>query len=276
MNRFIFGILLLAIIGAMFVGITSLQNTNAETKKKVVNNCITDENGKCVTKQIYKSKNGDIEVENNFDISQTVGGVNGSNPTVDQLARDMINQLGNETQAQGAQIETLFETTENTDQRVTTLEDNQSDISQEITIINDRLGQQADTINTLIANNVTLFEMVEDAITDIENGNGTVIIPPIDNETNGGGNETNGNGGNGTIPDNGNGNGGNGTIPDNGGNGNGNETNGNTTIPDNGGNGDGNGGNATDSGGNVTDEDSGEGILPTTLTGFRLGNLVIS
>ena len=156
---------------AMFAG---LQTQSAIADKTIVNQCKIDKDtGKCEFDQTYKSKRGDIKVKNEIDatnILQTGGGGGGNVSNVDQQARDRISTLETDNAALKTSNESAFK---------------------EIKILQDRVGQQADVLNTLVANNATVFSMLDQAITDIEGNQSTGGggVPPINNT---GGNESGG------------------------------------------------------------------------------------
>jgi hypothetical protein len=181
-KQFIFVSVLMLAVTLTFAAL--ITPTYADSKKTVVNNCVIDrDTGKCEVKQIYKTRNGDIDVTNNIDASAILGGGSGNGSTVDSVAR-------------ASNIEQ--------DQKIGDLQENQTklirnetDDDKEFKILVDRVGQQADTINTLLDNNATLFEMLSDAVIDVDGSNATApgtnsTIPevPTDNQTNTGGNTT--------------------------------------------------------------------------------------
>ena len=145
--------------------------------KTVVNNCKIDKTtGKCEFDQTYKSKNGDIKVLNKIDASGVLGGGGGGGgnaSTVDQQARDRISALETENTGLKDKVDLLTASNESA--------------FKEIKIIQDRLSQDADIINTLVENNATVFNALGNAITDVEGnqstgGGGGVVT----NESNGG------------------------------------------------------------------------------------------
>ena len=147
--------------------------------KTVVNNCKIDKTtGKCEFDQTYKSKNGDIKVLNKIDASGVLGGGGGGGgnaSTVDQQARDRISALETENTGLKDKVDLLTASNESA--------------FKEIKIIQDRLSQDADLINTLVSNNATIFNALGNAITDVEGnqstgggGGGGVVT----NESNGG------------------------------------------------------------------------------------------
>jgi hypothetical protein len=107
-----------AILTAMIlvVGIVSVVGINttfADSKKAIVNNCVVDKDtGKCDIKQFYKTKNGDIEVTNNVDVSAIMGGGSGNVSTVDQEARDGVTALQNQDTIQDNNIGSVQAQTE--------------------------------------------------------------------------------------------------------------------------------------------------------------------
>jgi hypothetical protein len=87
------------------VSVIGINTTFADSKKAIVNNCVVDKDtGKCDIKQFYKTKNGDIEVTNNVDVSAIMGGGNGNVSTVDQEARDGVTALQNQDTIQDNNI----------------------------------------------------------------------------------------------------------------------------------------------------------------------------
>lgn len=170
MNKLVLGVLLLSIVAVTTVGITSLPNTYADTRKTIVNKCkIDEETGKCEFNQTYKSKKGDINVKNEIDASAISNGGSGGG-TVDQEARDSVATLG------------------------TTVNNNNASQN----AVNSEQDVQIANLTSQVNNILSMFE---DAITDVDNSTGIVEPPgndtgggfPPTNDTGTGGNETSGN-----------------------------------------------------------------------------------
>jgi hypothetical protein len=166
MNRFIFGILFLGIIGAMFVGINSLQNVNAD--KTIVNKCeIDEETGKCEFDQTFKSKRGDIKVKNEIDASAIADGGGNGGEVIDQTARD-------EAAKANAGVDSLS-----------------ANATRDFGIFDQRIGQLANIFNENLsvsdanqsAQINALWNAVNEAITDIEGGNQSTPTEPPSNDT---------------------------------------------------------------------------------------------
>jgi hypothetical protein len=178
-----------AILTAMIlvVGIVSVVGINttfADSKKAIVNNCVVDKDtGKCDIKQFYKTKNGDIEVTNNVDVSAIMGGGSGNVSTVDQEARDGVTALQNQDTIQDNNIGSVQAQTE--ELRVLINELN-STLQNAVIDISDSGG-------------------VVDNQTGNNSGGGGGEVPPVNDTGGSTGNETGNNTGNGTS--------GNGTLP---------------------------------------------------------------
>jgi hypothetical protein len=213
MNRFIFGILLLGIVGAMTVGISNLPTARADDVCE-----FTDTNQECN----LKIKKLNVEDDFNLKIINSVGGSDGGNgdnvSTVDQEARDRVTALENENV--------------NIKNQLDAANGNLTSISNALDAAVSENGAQNAKIAELEATLANLS-----AVTDIslENGTGTgnqtqpppsclpsqffnatsgacqdIVVPQPDgnqtngNTTNGDGNQTNGdgnqtNGGNGNV-----------------------------------------------------------------------------
>lgn len=177
----------LTIAMILVVGIVSVVGINAtfaDSKKAVVNNCVVDKDtGKCELKQIYKTKSGDIDVTNNIDVSALIGsGGNGNFSGVDEGARQDIATL----QGELANIKNQRDTDNAAFQM---LLGNFSNAETERGLLTDRVGQQADLLNTHTDQIAEINATLQDAIIDIDTGNGGGGGNTTDNNT-GGGNET--------------------------------------------------------------------------------------
>jgi len=279
MSRQNVNLMLASIIGAVLIAgiaFVPLMIAQVNADKTVINNCKIDkQTGTCEFDQTYKSKRGDIKVQNKIDASAIANGGNGNNgPVVDEQARNDISDLKQKDINQDTASDKLAADIANVNHTV----------SQNWNMTDQRLGQLADASNAqqgINENNTKLFDNLTatvaqlktelaDAITDIEGGNqssGGGETPPVNNTGNQTGNQSSGGGGevippvtNETGNQTGNQSGGGGEVPPVVTNETGNATgSGNATQPS---------GNVT---GNVTNSTGGtpNGTIPALLTGLK-------
>ena len=201
-------LMLASIIGAVLIAgiaFVPLMIAQVNADKTVINNCKIDkQTGTCEFDQTYKSKRGDIKVQNKIDASAIANGGNGNNgPVVDEQARNDISDLKQKDINQDTASDKLAADIANVNHTV----------SQNWNMTDQRLGQLADASNAqqgINENNTKLFDNLTatiaqlktelaDAITDIEGGNqssGGGETPPVVNNTgNQTGNQSSGGGG---------------------------------------------------------------------------------
>lgn len=157
----------------------------ANADKTIVNNCKIDkQTGKCEFDQTYKSKRGDIKVQNRIDASNILNNNgSGGGGTVDQTARDGVTALQTKDVQQDSATEKVA-----TDAKTALDNFNQSQ-----TKVNENLSATIQQLKTEL----------ENAITDIVSGNQSSggTGNESGNQSGGGTNETGGNQtNNGTIP----------------------------------------------------------------------------